>query len=156
MGGRVRGPVLGSALVVALVVAGCGALPEVGPELPADFGEITVETARTPDSLSLTFPVTPPGGGLVFVCPSAPSAPSSGALAGLIDRIRSIGCVELADEPGPPPLHRVLRFESLSSTQLLVLDDQERWFVILVSAGGEGGLDGRPYGAWVPGGPILP
>jgi hypothetical protein len=142
--------------VVALVVAGCGALPEVGPELPADFGEITVETARTPDSLSLTFPVTPPGGGLVFVCPSAPSAPSSGALAGLIDRIRSIGCVELADEPGPPPLHRVLRFESLSSTQLLVLDDQERWFVILVSAGGEGGLDGRPYGAWVPGGPILP
>jgi hypothetical protein len=142
--------------VVALVVAGCGALPEVGPELPADFGEITVETARTPDSLSLTFPVTPPGGGLVFVCPSAPSAPSSGALAGLIDRIRSIGCVELADEPGSLPLRRVLRFESLSSTQLLVLDDQERWFVILVSAGGEGGLDGRPYGAWVPGGPILP
>ena len=153
MGGRVRGSVLGSALVMALVVAGCGALPEVGPELPAGFGEITVETARTPDSLSLTFPLTPPGGGLVFVCPSAPSSDAS---AGLMDRIRSIGCVELADEPGPPPLHRVLRFESLSSTQLLVLDDQERWFVILVSAGGEGGLDGRPYGAWVPGGPILP
>jgi hypothetical protein len=140
-------------VVVALAVGACGVLPEVGPELPTGFGEITVETARTPDSMSLTFPVTPPGGGLVFVCPAAPSTDAS---AGLMDRIRSIGCVELPDEPGPLPLRRVLRFESLSSTQLLVLDDQESWFVILVSAGGEGGLDSRPYGAWIPGGPILP
>lgn len=128
-------------------------LPEVGPDLPEGFAEITVETARTPDSLSLTFPVTPPGEGLVFVCPAAPSSDSS---VGLMDRVRSIGCVELADEPGPPPLRSVLRFESLSSTQLLVLDDQERWFVILVTVGDEGGLDSRPYGAWVAGGPILP
>ncbi|HEU0237462.1 MAG TPA: hypothetical protein VFR14_13570 [Candidatus Limnocylindrales bacterium] len=150
---RVLGTALAAALAVALVVAGCGVLPEVGPELPEGFGEITVETARTPDSLSLTFPVTPPGGGLVFVCPSAPSSDAS---VGLMDRIRSIGCVELADEPGPLPLRRVLRFESLSSTQLLMLDDQERWFVILVAGGGDGGLDGQPYGTWVPGGPILP
>ena len=144
---------LATGLAVAVLVAGCGVLPEVGPELPTGFGEIAVETARTPDSLSLTFPVTPSGGGLVFVCPSAPSSDAS---VGLIDRIRSIGCVELPDEAGPPPLHRVLRFESLSSTQLLVLDDQESWFVILVAAGGGDGLDGRPFGAWVPGGPILP
>ena len=140
------------ALAVA-TLAGCGVLPDVGPELPTGFGEITVETARTPDSLSLTFPVTPPGAGLVFVCPAAPSSDAS---AGLMDRIRGIGCVELPDEAGPLPLRRVLRFESLSSTQLLVLDDQENWFVILVAAGGGDGLDGRPYGAWVRGGPILP
>jgi hypothetical protein len=140
--------------VLAALAAGCGVLPDVGPDTPEGFGPLAVTTHRSADGVTLDFPDPPASAGLVVICPAAPAG--RGDAAGLIDRIRSAGCVEPAEGPEPGSLSRELRFESLASAQMLLFDPADRWLVILVTAGGEGGSASRAYAAWVEGGPILP
>lgn len=121
--------------------------------VPQGMADLAVEVTRSDEALTVVVPDDPAPSNRVAMCPGLLPGPSDAA--GVLERIRVSGCVDMTQDPATAGAW-TLAFDALDAERIVAFDAAERWLAVVIDLDAAPDAPDRIAGAWVAGGPLLP